>query len=154
MFQEAAANLTEMRLLLVELLLQAFQELPLESVYLLNIAKDGPKLLLSEHIRPLAALFYVTLRGTTNIQHVQIHELFTKHNTFTSTMACVQHAEGHKLLALLSYVHVNICFLSSCTDKITAYHHGFQDTVNTKSIIQVSHFHPSRAHCRMVLIVT
>lgn len=69
MFQEAAANLTEMRLLLVELLLQAFQELPLESVYVLNIAKDGPKLLLSEHICPLAALFYVTLRGTTNIQH-------------------------------------------------------------------------------------
>lgn len=64
MFKEAAADLAEVRLLLVELLLQAFQELPLESVDLLNIAKDGAKLLFSEHICPLAALFDVTLRET------------------------------------------------------------------------------------------
>ena len=62
MFKEAAANLTEMRLLLVELLLQAFEELPLEPVDLFNVAKDGTKLLLIEHVRPLAALFDVTLR--------------------------------------------------------------------------------------------
>lgn len=64
MFQEAAADLTEVRLLLVELLFQAFQELPLKSVDLLNIAKDGTKLLFVKHVCPLAALFDVTLRKT------------------------------------------------------------------------------------------
>lgn len=64
MFQEAAADLTEVRLLLVELLFQAFQELPLKSVDLLNIAKDGTKLLFIKHVCPLAALFDVTLRKT------------------------------------------------------------------------------------------
>lgn len=62
MFKEAAANLAEVRLLLVELLLQALQELPLESVDLFNVAKDGAKLLLIEHVCPLTALFDVTLR--------------------------------------------------------------------------------------------
>ena len=65
MFQEAAADLTEVWLLLVELLLQAFQKLPLEPVDVFNVAKDGTKLLLSEHVGPLAALFDVTLRGNT-----------------------------------------------------------------------------------------
>lgn len=61
MFKEAAADLAEVRLLLVELLLQPFQELPLEPVDLLNVAKDGTELLFCEHICPLAALFDVTL---------------------------------------------------------------------------------------------
>lgn len=64
MFEEAAADLAEVRLLLVELLFQAFQELPLESVDLLNIAKDGAKLLFSEHVCSLAALFDITLKET------------------------------------------------------------------------------------------
>lgn len=68
MFEEAAANLTEVRLLLVELLFQAFQELPLEPVDVFNVAKDGAKLLFVEHVGPLAALFDVTLRETENIQ--------------------------------------------------------------------------------------
>lgn len=68
MFEEAAADLAEVRLLLVELLFQPFQELPLESVDLFNIAKDGAKLLFIEHVCPLAALFDVTL-GETNTQH-------------------------------------------------------------------------------------
>lgn len=72
MFQEAAADLTEVRLLLVELLFQAFQELPLKSVDLLNIAKDGTKLLFVKHVCPLAALFDVTLRKT-EITHIQQH---------------------------------------------------------------------------------
>ncbi len=67
MFEEAAANLAEVRLLLVELLLQTFQELPLESVDLFNIAKDGTKLLFIEHVCPFAALFDVTLKETYNI---------------------------------------------------------------------------------------
>lgn len=61
-FEEAAADLTDVRLLLVEFLLQAFQELPLESIDIFDVAKDGPKLLFSEHVCPLAALFDVTLR--------------------------------------------------------------------------------------------
>lgn len=64
MFEEAAADLAEVRLLLVELLFQAFQELPLESVDLLNVAKDGAKLLFSEHVCSLAALFDITLKET------------------------------------------------------------------------------------------
>lgn len=63
-FEEAAADLAEVRLLLVELLFQAFQELPLESVDLLNVAKDGAKLLFSEHVCSLAALFDITLKET------------------------------------------------------------------------------------------
>lgn len=62
MFQEAAAYLAEMWLLLDEFLLQAFEEFPLESVDVLNVAKDGPKLLFGEHVCPLAALFDVTLQ--------------------------------------------------------------------------------------------
>lgn len=61
MFKEAAADLAEVWLLLVELLLQPFQELPLETVDLLNVAEDGTELLFCEHICPLAALFDVTL---------------------------------------------------------------------------------------------
>lgn len=64
MFEEAAADLAEVRLLLVELLFQAFQELPLESVDLLNVAKDGAKLLFSEHVCSLAALSDITLKET------------------------------------------------------------------------------------------
>ena len=41
MFQEAAADLTEVRLLLVEPLLQAFEELPLEAVDVLDVAENG-----------------------------------------------------------------------------------------------------------------
>ena len=74
MFEEAAANLAEVRLLLVELLLQAFQELPLESVDLFNIAKDGSKLILSEHVCSLTALFDVTLRKK---QKQDSYKLFT-----------------------------------------------------------------------------
>lgn len=66
-FEEAAANLAEVRLLLVELLFQAFQELPLESVDLLNIAKDSAKLLFGEHVCSLAALFDVTLKEAKKI---------------------------------------------------------------------------------------
>lgn len=62
MFKEAATNLTQMWLLLVELLLETFEELPLESVDLFDIPKDGTKLLFSEHVCPFAALFDVTLR--------------------------------------------------------------------------------------------
>lgn len=62
MFQEAAADLTDVGLLLVELLLQPFQELPLEAVDVLDVAEDGPELLLREHVRPFAALLDVTLR--------------------------------------------------------------------------------------------
>lgn len=62
MFQEAAADLTDVGLLLVELLLQPFQELPLEAVDLLDVAEDGPELLFREHVRPFAALLDVTLR--------------------------------------------------------------------------------------------
>lgn len=61
MFQEAASYLTEMGLLLVEHFLQAFQELSLKSVDLLNVAKNSLKLLFCEHVRPLTALFDVTL---------------------------------------------------------------------------------------------
>lgn len=64
MLEETATNLAEVRLLFVELLLQAFQELSLESVDLFDIAKDGTKLLFSEHVGPLATLFDVTLRET------------------------------------------------------------------------------------------
>lgn len=63
MFEEAGANFTEVWLLLVELLLQTFEELPLETVDLLDVAEDGPQLLLGEHVRSLAALFDVTLRS-------------------------------------------------------------------------------------------
>ncbi len=63
-FEEAAANLAEVRVLLIKLLLQTFQELPLEPVNLFNVAKDGPKLFFSKHVCPLAALFDVTLRTT------------------------------------------------------------------------------------------
>lgn len=66
MFKEAAADLAEVWLLLVELLLQPFQELPLEPVDLLNVAEDGTELLFCEHICPLAALFDVTLWGKKN----------------------------------------------------------------------------------------
>lgn len=62
MFQEAAADLADVGLLLVELLLQPFQELPLEAVDLLDVAEDGPQLLFREHVRPLAALLDVALR--------------------------------------------------------------------------------------------
>lgn len=62
MFKEAATNLTQMWLLLVELLLETFEELPLESVDLFDIPKDGTKLLFSEHVCPFAALFDVALR--------------------------------------------------------------------------------------------
>lgn len=62
MFKEAATNLTQMWLLLVELLLETFEEPPLESVDLFDIPKDGTKLLFSEHVCPFAALFDVTLR--------------------------------------------------------------------------------------------
>lgn len=88
MFEEAAANLAEVRLLFVELLLQAFQELSLESVDLFNVAKDGTKLLFSEHVCPLAALFDITLRGKErgsepaehNMHHIiQLHQIhFTR----------------------------------------------------------------------------
>lgn len=61
MFKEATADLAEVGLLLVEFLLQAFQELLLESVDVFNIAKDCTKLVFSEHVCPLAALFDVTL---------------------------------------------------------------------------------------------
>lgn len=64
LFKKAAANLAQVWLFLVELLLQTFEELPLESVDLFNIAKDGMKLLFSEHVCPFAALFNVTLRDT------------------------------------------------------------------------------------------
>lgn len=60
-FQEAAADLADVGLLLVELLLQPFQELPLEAVDLLDVAEDGAQLLFREHVRPLAALLDVTL---------------------------------------------------------------------------------------------
>lgn len=50
-----------MGLLLVELLLQGLQELPLESVYVFNVAKDCAQLLFSEHVCPLTALFDITL---------------------------------------------------------------------------------------------
>lgn len=63
MFEETAANLAEVRLLFVKLLFQIFQELPLESVDIFNVAKDGTKLLLCEHVCPLAALLDITLRG-------------------------------------------------------------------------------------------
>ena len=62
MFQEAAADLAEVRLLLVEPLLQTFEELPLEAVDVLDVAEDCAKLLLVEHVRPLATLLDVTLR--------------------------------------------------------------------------------------------
>lgn len=62
-FEEAAADLAEVWLLFVELLLQTFQKLPLESVDFFNVAKDGTKLLFGEHVCPLAALFDVTLMG-------------------------------------------------------------------------------------------
>jgi len=59
--QEAAAHLAQVRLVLVELLLQALQEAPLEAVDVLDVAEDGAQLLLREHVRPLAALLDVTL---------------------------------------------------------------------------------------------
>lgn len=64
MIQETTADLAEMWLLLVELFLQAFQKLPLESVDFLNVAKDSADMLLSEHVCPLTALFDVTLSKT------------------------------------------------------------------------------------------
>ena len=62
-FQEAAADLAEVRLVFVELLLQALEELPLEAVDVLDVPEDGAQLLLCEHVRPLAALLDVTLQG-------------------------------------------------------------------------------------------
>lgn len=50
-----------MRLLLVESLLQGFQELPLESVYVFDVPKDCAQLVFSEHVCPLTALFDITL---------------------------------------------------------------------------------------------
>lgn len=61
MFQEAAADLTDVGLLLVEFLLQPFQELPLEPVDLLDVAEDGAELLFRKHVCPFAALLDVTL---------------------------------------------------------------------------------------------
>ena len=63
MFQEAAADLAQVRLVFVELLLQALEELPLEAVDVLDVPEDGAQLLLCEHVRPLAALLDVTLKG-------------------------------------------------------------------------------------------
>lgn len=53
-----------MRLLLVEPLLQALEELLLEPVDLIDVAEDGAELILGEHVRPLSALLDVALRTT------------------------------------------------------------------------------------------
>lgn len=60
--QEAAANLAQVWLLLVELPLQVFQESLLEAVDVLDVPKDGTQLLLREHVRPLPALLDVPLK--------------------------------------------------------------------------------------------
>lgn len=83
MFKEAAADLAQVWLFLVELLFQAFQELPLESVDLFNVAKDGTKLLLSEHVCPLTALFDVTLRETEAYNTNKYIQTSIPHNTYT-----------------------------------------------------------------------
>lgn len=62
MFQEAGADLAEVRLLLVEPLLQTFQEPFLEAVDVLDVPEDTQQLLLCEHVYPLTALLDVTLR--------------------------------------------------------------------------------------------
>lgn len=46
MLEETRADLTEVRLLFVELLLQALEELLLKPVNLFNVAKYGPQLVL------------------------------------------------------------------------------------------------------------
>lgn len=60
--QEAGADLAEMGLVLVELLLQAFEELLLEAVDVFDVSKNGAQLLLCEHVHALPALLYVTLQ--------------------------------------------------------------------------------------------
>lgn len=67
MLQETGTYFTQVRLFLVELLLKAFEELLLEAVDLLDVAKNGSELIFSEHICPLAALFYVTLQESSTV---------------------------------------------------------------------------------------
>lgn len=73
MFKETTADLAEVGLVLVELFLQAFQKLPLESVDLFYIAKDCTDVLFSEHVCPLTTLFDVTLSKTKRTKRVRTH---------------------------------------------------------------------------------
>lgn len=67
--EETRANLTEMWLVFVVLLLQVFEKLPLEFVDVLYVTEDCLQLWLSEHVRVFTALTDVTLK--TRITTVQ-----------------------------------------------------------------------------------
>lgn len=62
--KEAGAYFTEMWLIFVVLLLQLFEELPLEFVNIFYVAKDGLQLQVSEHVGVFPALTDVTLKQT------------------------------------------------------------------------------------------
>lgn len=62
--QEAGANLAQVRLLFVVFFLQRFEKFLLEAIKFIDVAEDGPELLLGEHVGPFTALFDVALRHT------------------------------------------------------------------------------------------
>lgn len=59
--QEAGADLAQVWLLFVVFFLQRFEKFLLEAVKFVDVAEDGPELLLCEHVGPLTALFNVAL---------------------------------------------------------------------------------------------
>lgn len=59
--QEAGADLAQVRLLFVVFFLQRFDKFLLEAIKFVDVAEDGPELLLCEHVSPFTALFNVAL---------------------------------------------------------------------------------------------
>lgn len=62
MLEKAAAYFTEVRLVLVVVLFQVSEELPLELVDVFNVAEDDLQLELREHVWVLEALTDVALK--------------------------------------------------------------------------------------------
>lgn len=61
--QEAGADLAQVWLLLVVLFLQSFEKFLLEAIKFIDVAEDGPELLLCEHVGPFTTLFNVALKN-------------------------------------------------------------------------------------------
>lgn len=57
-----------MRFVLVEPLLQTFQELLLEPIDVLDVSEDGAQLIFCEHVHALPALFDVTLQRSQGVK--------------------------------------------------------------------------------------
>lgn len=83
---KTGADIAEVWLLLVVVLLQLSEKLPLELVDVLDVAEDGLQLQLGEHVRVFATLTDVTLKVTQRMITLNVRAVPTLTNRGSCTV--------------------------------------------------------------------